>query len=90
MTGIVLQNMIPSLIVSLYLFTTDNLPNLVDYVYRMKEKYWGDWESVTQQGKSYQSDHGKLYFSEHLHNTNGVDKSNGVDRTGLTNGVHAQ
>ena len=62
-------------------FSTDKLPNLVDYLYRMKEKFWPDWETVTLEGKTYTPDHGKIYFQEKVkdYNVHKIDKSKEIN-----------
>jgi len=52
------------------LYIKENLPNLVDYIYRMKKRFWPDWESVTLQGSEYMNDHGKIYFPENMRDQN--------------------
>ncbi|XP_052274676.1 failed axon connections homolog isoform X2 [Dreissena polymorpha] len=46
------------------LYMQDNLQNLVDYIHRMKDELWPDWDAVVIGGSRYSNDDGKLYFPE--------------------------
>ncbi|XP_045188690.2 failed axon connections homolog [Mercenaria mercenaria] len=53
-------------------YLKENLQNLVDYIYRMKDRFWPDWESMTLEGSSCKSDHGELHMPEKVTTRNGL------------------
>ncbi|XP_060564136.1 failed axon connections homolog isoform X2 [Ruditapes philippinarum] len=53
-------------------YLKENLSNLVDYINRMKERFWPDWENVTLEGTGYRSDHGELHVPEQMKKLNGL------------------
>ena len=40
-------------ITSLQTYLENNCTNLVEFVSRMKEKYWSDWESSIEESRQY-------------------------------------
>nr|XP_022340909.1 failed axon connections homolog [Crassostrea virginica] len=45
-------------------YVRENLPNLVGYCERMKNRFWPDWDEHVLSSPTYQNDDGKVYFQE--------------------------
>ncbi|XP_061192854.1 failed axon connections homolog [Saccostrea echinata] len=43
-------------------YVRENLPNIVRYCERMKQRFWPDWESHILTSSKYENDDGKIYF----------------------------